>query len=138
MAAPHESDDISTLARRLAEQLVALCPHVPADELTELSSTLAFREVAQASGVAFDHTEQDGAVVPLGNHIVWLPGASGTAIVLPAGEEPPGAAATAARLLTWARQRAVPISKVATRSSTVLRQVGSAVLNAYQARVRVQ
>ena len=138
MAAPHESDDISTLAHRLAEQLVALCPHVPADELSELSSKLAFREVAQASGVTFDHAEPEGTPAPLGNHVVWLPGASGTAIVLPAGEDPPGAAATAVRLLARARQRAVPVSELAMRGYAALRQAGSAVLSAYQARVRVQ
>ena len=138
MAALPESDDISTLAHQLAEQLVALCPHVPADELTELSSKLAFREVAQASGVAFDHAEPDGSAAPLGNHIVWLPGASGTAIVLPAGEEPPGAAATAARLLARARQRGVSMRALATKSSAALRQAGSAVLSAYQARARIQ
>lgn len=138
MAAPYDSDDISTLARRLAEELVALCPHVPADELTELSSKLAFREVVQSSGVAFDPAEPESAPAPLGNHVVWLPGTSGTAIVLPAGEDPPGAAATAVRLLARVRQRAMLMSALATRGCAALRQARSAVLSAYQARVRVQ
>lgn len=99
---PH-SDDVSSLARRVAEQITALCPHIPAAELSDLSARLAFAELAHESGVAFDGREPETVDAPLGNRVVWLPGSSTSAIVLPAGEQEPRVAATAAQLLAWVR-----------------------------------
>jgi hypothetical protein len=131
------SDNDSTLAQRIAEQMTLLCPHVPAVELADLSSRLAFAELANASGVAFDHTEADEGVAPLGNHIVWLPGAS-SAIVLPAGEEEQPLAVVAARAGAWIRRHGASLSRITTRGSAAFRQVGTALVNAYQGRLHVQ
>lgn len=126
----------STLAQRIAEQMTLLCPHVPAAELADLSSRLAFAELANASGVAFDHAEAEEEDVPLGNRVVWLPGAS--AIVLPAGEEQPPLAVAAAQLGAWIRQHCEALGRIRTRGTAAFRQAGAALVNAYQERLRVQ
>ena len=139
MAESLQPDDISSLAHRLAEQIAVLCPNVPASELSDVASRLAFTEVAHASGAAFgDHAEPDTANASSGNRIVWLPGASATAIVLPGGEEQRRAAATAAQFMAWARRYRAPAAAIATRGSNALRQIGSALVSAYQTRARVQ
>jgi len=131
------SQNISTLTQRIAEQLMILCPHVPAAELTDLSSRLAFTELANAAGVTFDQTGTDESVMTEGNQIVWLPGSS-SAIVLPSGEEEPGFAVTAARAGAWLRRYGAPLLRVTTRGSAAFRQVGSGLVDAYRARLRVQ
>jgi hypothetical protein len=130
------SENVSTLAQRIAEQMTLLCPHVSAVELADLSSRLAFAELANASGVAFVHAEAGEEDVPLGNHIVWLPGAS--AIVLPAGEEQPPLAVAAARLGAWIRRQHEALSRIGTRGTAAIRHAGGAVVSAYQERLRVQ
>jgi hypothetical protein len=136
VAEPLSSDTDSTLAQRIAEQMTLLCPHVPAAELAELSSRLAFAELANASGVAFDTVEADEDVAPPGNRIVWLPGAS--AIVLPAGDEEPPIAVAAAQMAAWFRRHAALLGRITTQGSAAFRQVYAALVNAYQARLRVQ
>ena len=139
MAQSFQPDDISSLARRLAEQIAVLCPNVPTNELSDVSSRLALKEIAHAAGVAVDNdAESKPAMAPAGNRVVWLPGSSASAIVLPAGEEQPRAGATAAQLMEWARRYRAPINGLAVRGSAALRQIGSALVSAYQARPRVQ
>lgn len=138
MADSLHTDDSSSLAHRLAEQIAALCPHVPASELADISSRLAFTELAHASGVVFDHGEPESAGASPGNRVVWLPGPSASAIVLPAGEEQPRAIATAAQFLAWARRHGAPVGGIVVRGSAALRQIGSALVSAYQARPREQ
>lgn len=139
MAESFQPEDISSLAHRLAEQIAVLCPNVPAGELSEVASRLAFAELAHASGVAFDdRAQEENEIAPTGNRVVWLPGATASAIVLPAGEEQPRAAATAAQVLAWARRYRAPVAGIATRGSNALRQIGAALVSAYQERPRVQ
>lgn len=137
MAEPPSSENISTLAQRIAEQMTLLCPHVPAAELAALSSRLAFTELANATGATFDQADTDESVMTEGNQIVWLPGSS-SAIVLPAGEEPPRLGVTAALAGAWLRRYGAPLLRLTSRRSATLRQVGSALVNAYHARLRVQ
>jgi hypothetical protein len=126
VAAPSYTDDVSLLARDLADRVASLCPHVPAGELAELTSRLALSEHAHASGVSFDDQEANMAAAPLGNRIVWLPGPAASAIVLPSGVETSGASATAARVLEWVRLRATRARGVAAGALIGLRQIGSA------------
>jgi hypothetical protein len=126
------ADDVSSLARDLAARVEALCPHVPAGELAELTSRLALSEHAHATGVSLVDDEQETAPTSLGNRIVWLPG-SASAIVLPAGDDASGAGA-AVRVVTWARRVANPLHGFAARGSAALRQLGSALASAYQER----
>ena len=137
MAEPPSSENISTLAQRIAEQMTLLCPHVPAAELAALSSRLAFTELANAAGVTFDHTGTDESVMTEGNQVVWLPGSS-SAIVLPAGEEEPRFAVAAAQAGAWLRRYGAPLLRLTSRGSATFRQVGSGLVDAYRARLRVQ
>lgn len=139
MADSLQTDDVSSLAHRIGEQLALVCPHVPATELAELSSRLAFAEAAHAAGVTFGQADAEVATTaPAGNHVVWLPGSSTSAIVLPAGEEQSRVAAVKTQVLAWARRHGAPLNGVASRGSAALRQAGAALVNAYQARPRVQ
>lgn len=132
-------DDVSSLAHELSERIAALCPHVPAGELADLTSRLALAEHAHATGVSLGDAELElEPAVTAGNRIVWLPGPSASAIVLPAGEEPPSAAETAAQLVARARRHATSVRGLATRGSAVVRQLGAALVSAYQTRPRVQ
>jgi hypothetical protein len=131
------AENVSTLARRITGQMTLLCPHVPAAELADLSSRLAYTELANAAGMTFEHADTDDAVANEGNHIVWLPGSS-TAIVLPAGEEEGRLAVAKARAAAWIRRHGALLGRITTRGSAVARQVGVALVNAYQARLRVQ
>jgi hypothetical protein len=131
-------DDVSSLARDLVARVEALCPHVPAGELAELTSRLALAEHAHASGVSFGGAELESSPAPLGNRIVWLPGSAASAIVLPAGEDSSGANATAAQILDWARRRADPARGVAARGLSALRQFRSALVSAHQERPRTE
>lgn len=126
VAASPYTDDVSLLARDLADRVATLCPHVPAGELAELTSRLALAEHAHASGVSFDGNAASMASAPLGNRIVWLPGAAASAIVLPAGAENPGASETAGRVLEWVRPRATLARGMAAGALIGLRQIGSA------------
>ena len=137
MAESLSSELVSTLAQRIAEQMTLLCPHVPAAEVADLSSRLAFAELANAAGVTFDQADTDESVATDGNQIVWLPGAS-AAIVLPAGEEQPRLAVAAAQTGEWFRRYGTPLIRMTTRGSAAVRQAGTALMNAYQARLRVQ
>jgi hypothetical protein len=118
------SDDVSSLARDLAAHLRALCPHVPAGELSELTSRLALSEHAHATGVSLADDEQETAPTSLGNQIVWLPG-SASAIVLPAGGDASVGGAAASRVLDWARRRTVPARGLMSRGLTALRQIAA-------------
>ena len=138
VAEPFQPDDVSSLARRVAESIASLCPHVPAEQRDDLATRLALLELAHAAETPSASREPELETAPAGNQVVWLPGASGLAIVLPAGEEPPDAAARAARFLEWARQRSACLGPIAARGSAALRQAGAALLSAYQARPRVQ
>jgi hypothetical protein len=138
VAESFQPDDVCSLSQRVAESIATLCPHLPADELDDLATRLALRELAHAA----DEPSAPGDLVlettPAGNQVVWLPGASGSAIVLPAGDEPPDAAARAAQLLAWARRCSASLGPIAARGSAAVRQTGAALLSAYQARPRVQ
>jgi hypothetical protein len=125
------------LAHTIAEQLTLLCPHVPAAELADLSSRLAFTELAHAVGLTFDHAGTGDSVMTEGNHVVWLPGSS-CAIVLPAGEDEPRIAVAAAQAREWLRRYGALLLRITARGSTAFRQVGTALVNAYQARAEVQ
>ena len=138
MAESVQLDDISSLAHRLAEQIAALCPNVPENELSDVASRLAFAEVAHASGLSFDSAELEPEVAVSGNHVVWLPGSTTSAIVLPSGEEQSRVAVASAQLLAWARRHGSALGGIASRGSAALRQIGSALVNAYQARPREQ
>jgi hypothetical protein len=131
------SENISTLAQRIAEQMTLLCPHVPAAELADLSSRLAYSELANAVGVTVGDTEADDSVTTEGNQVVWLPGSS-SAIVLPAGEEKPRIAVLLAQSEEWFRRYAAPLIPISARGWAAFRQVGSSLVNAYQERLRVQ
>lgn len=131
------SDNVSTLAQRITEQMTLLCPHVPAAELADLSSRLAFTELANAAGMTYEHADTDDAVASEGNQIVWLPGSS-SAIVLPAGEEDRQLAVAKAWAAAWIRRHGASLSRITTRGSAVARQVGAALMNACQTRLRVQ
>lgn len=120
MADALQPDELSSLARRIAERIATLCPHVPAGELASLTSRLALAEHAHATGVSFDVSAVDEEPESLaasgpGNRVVWLPGRAGSAIVLPAGEEPPSAGAAAVQLLLQARRVARPLRARAVR-----------------------
>jgi hypothetical protein len=115
----------------------SLCPHVPAGELAELTSRLALAEHAHAAGVSFESDEAEAARVPLGNRVVWLPG-SASAIVLPAGDDASGAGATATQMFEWTRRHATRARGITGRGLNALRQFGSALVSAYQARPRIQ
>jgi hypothetical protein len=131
-------DDLSSLAHRIGVQIAELCPHLPATELAELSSRLAFAEAAHAAGVTFEHGNAEPAAAPAGNHVVWLPGSTTSAIVLPSGEEQSRAAVVKAQALAWARRHGALLHGLAARGSAALRQVGATLMDAYQARPRVQ
>ena len=130
-------ENISFFAQRLAERIAAVCPHVPPKELEDVSTRLAFSELAHSSDVAFEEADPKVAVVAPGNQVVWLPGASTSAIVLPAGE-PQSRAVTAAQLRAWTRQHVASLTGIAARGSAVLRQARSALANSYEARTRTQ
>ena len=138
MAESFQPDDVSSLAQRVAESIASLCPHLPAEQRDELATRLALRELAYAAEASSASSDLELEPAPAGNQVVWLPGASGSAIVLPAGEEPPDAVARAAQLLARARRRSGAIGPMAARGSAALRQAGAALLSAYQARPRVQ
>lgn len=137
MAESYDPDDVNSLSQRVAECIAALCPHVPAQQREELATRLALSEIAQAAGVPTESGDREPALAP-GNQVVWLPGASGTAIVLPAGEEAPDAAARAAHLLSLARRHGARLGRIAIRGTVALRQAGAALVSASQARPRVQ
>jgi len=131
-------DDVSSLAQRIAGRIAELCPNVPEGELTDVASRIAFMEAAHASGVSFAHSDPDAVSAASGNHVVWLPGSTTSAIVLPSGEEQSRVDVVKAQVLAWARRHGAPMNGLASRGSAALRQVGSALVNAYQARPRVQ
>lgn len=138
VAESSQPDDVCSLSQRLAESITTHCPHLPAAELDDLATRLALRELAHAAEAPLAPGDPELESTPAGNQVVWLPGASGSAIVLPAGEEPPDAAARAAQLLAWARRQSTSLGPIAARGSAALRQAGAALLSAYQARLRVQ
>jgi hypothetical protein len=138
VAESFHSDDVSSLAQRVSESIAALCPNVPADQREELATRLAIVEAAHLAHGSSGSSGAELPAPPVGNQVVWLPGAAGSAIVLPAGQEPPDAAARVAHFLACARQRSASLGVVVTRGSAALRQAGAALISAYQARPRVQ
>ena len=130
-------DAVSALARRVAESIAALCPNVPPEQCREAATRLAVAELASLAGDSFpDECEADAA--PVGNQVVWLPGPTAAAIILPAGEEPPSAASRAAELLAALRHHSQSRRVIASRGLAALRQAGAALVSAYQARPRAQ
>ena len=138
VAESFHSDDVSSLAQRVSESIAALCPNVPTDQREELATRLAVTELAHAVDTASTLSDLELESASAGNQVVWLPGACRSAIVLPAGEEPPNAAEKAAQLLALMRRHLASAGRMASRGSVALRQAGTALLSAHQAPPRVQ
>lgn len=129
-------DRVTALARAMAERLSPLCGHVPAEELAELTARLATSELMRASSGSVAAEEP---MTVSGNQVVWLPGPSGAAIVLPAGEtDRPAALPSMSELLERARAHARQAAEAATRGSATLREAATALVNAWQARSRTE
>lgn len=119
----------------MAERLAPLCEHVPAGELTELTARLATSELMHA-GAGSVAVEEPMTVS--GNQVVWLPGPSGAAIVLPAGEEEPRRIPSLAELRVLAAEHAETARALGSRGVVALRQVRSVLLDAYHAHLGVR
>lgn len=119
----------------MAERLAPLCPNVPAGELAELTARLATSELMRA-GAGSVAAEEPMSVS--GNQVVWLPGPSGAAIVLPAGEDEPRRIPSLAELRALAVQHAETARTFGTRGAIALRQVRSVLLDAYHAHLGVR
>ena len=111
-------DQVTILARAMAEHLAPLCPHVPAGELADLTSRLATSECMRA---AAGSAALEEPIVAAGNQVVWLPGASGAAIVLPAGDPDPAPLPSMARVVERARGHARRAVRFTASRSTAAR-----------------
>lgn len=125
----------------MAERLAPLCPHVPARELAELTFRLAASELMRAGNESVSQLEDTAPAT--GNRVVWLPGASGVAIVLPAGEADPAPVPSQVlefvrRLAQNARPRVQRAVELAARGSAVARERALVMLNAWQARASAE
>jgi hypothetical protein len=119
----------------MAERLVPLCQHVPPGELAELTARLAASELMRTGALS---ASVDDPAPPVGNQVVWLSGASGAAIILPAGEEDPAPLASMSQLLERTRQHARRAGEYAADRGWSVRQRLATFVNAWQARPRTR
>ncbi len=128
------SDRVTALARSMAERLAPFCEHVPPEELAELTTRLATSEITREGAPRLVADEAPA----VGNQVVWLRGPSGAAIVLPAGEPDPAPVPSMAELVDLARQHAGRAAEHAARSYAVVRERATALLDAWQSRLRTE